>query len=107
MPYPKGETYYAFYLRNDNSSTPYTVRRNSYYNIDITRVNHAGEEGEGTIEPENPGPQDPDPGPDPEEPDPENPGPGPDPGPDPDPSPRLEITIRTTEWQGISQGGGL
>lgn len=102
VPYPAGETYYGIYLRNDNSTTPpYTVRRNSFYNIDITRVNHAGEEGEGSVNP-GPGPEDPDP----EEPDPENPDPGPGPKPGVD-GPQIEVAIRIGQWETIDQGGNL
>jgi len=99
VPYPAGETYYGIYLRNDNSTTPYTVRRNSFYNIDITRVNHAGEEGEGSVNP-GPGPEVPE-DPDPEDPD---PGPGPKPGVD---GPQIEVAIRIGQWETIDQGGNL
>ncbi len=54
--YPGGVTYYALCLKNQyDGMAPYTVKRNSFYKIDVTSVQEAGEPDEGDlIDPEIP-----------------------------------------------------
>ncbi len=85
--YSKGETYYFLYLDREDYLYPhnYTVKRNSFYNIDITRVNNAGDEKE----------------------DPDIDLPGPGPGPEPSTEPQISVTITISEWDLIQGNGEL
>ncbi|MCD8193677.1 MAG: Mfa1 family fimbria major subunit [Tannerellaceae bacterium] len=92
--YTNGETYYLIYLRNTSSAAPYTVKRNSYYNIDITSVSNAGSGSIDTTDPEDPGPGGPgEPG-----------GPG---NPGPVDSDGIKVTIQVVDWESVNQGGNL
>lgn len=87
--YVNGETYYFLYLDRVEQEYPYphnyTVKRNSYYNIDITKVSNAGDEEE-------------DPGID---------LPGPGPGPGPSDGSQITVTISISEWDLIQGNGEL
>jgi len=83
--YINGETYYFLYLDRDEKEYAYphnyTVKRNSYYNIDITKVSNAGEETE---------------------------NPGVDlPGPEPSDNSRITVSISIKEWDLIQGNGEL
>ncbi|MCC8142803.1 MAG: fimbria major subunit [Tannerellaceae bacterium] len=84
--YTRGETYYSVFLRNTASPAPYTVKRNSYYNIDITSVRSAGSGSIDTNTPEPPLP----PGPG---------GPGDDDG--------ITVSIQLVDWDSVNQGSNL
>ncbi|MCD8186632.1 MAG: fimbria major subunit [Rikenellaceae bacterium] len=84
MEYAGGQTIYPVFLYNseyegsESRESPYTVRRNSYYHIDITKVNGAGEPVEDNlIEPPK--------------------GEG----------SKIEVMIRIAKWQEIEQSGKI